>query len=95
MPTSPARNPRISEDGKGIPLHMIILAILLSVFFLILIISLICFLRATGRLGGRKSRRTDRDGKLPLSPNYSILAAFMTWLCWKYSSLAESRNLPG
>ncbi|XP_065056206.1 protein turtle-like [Rhopilema esculentum] len=46
-----------SKGKKDDPWPAIILGVIFSVFVLILIISLLCFLRATGRLGGSRARR--------------------------------------
>jgi len=55
----PAASPWKKEDN----LPVIILCVMFSVFVLILIISLVCFLRATGRLGGKRARR-NQEGEL-------------------------------
>ena len=55
-----------SKGKKDDPWPAIILGVIFSVFVLILIISLLCFLRATGRLGGSRARR-NRGGLLNLS----------------------------
>ena len=59
-PTVPAI-PGRSKGKKDDPWPAIILGIIFSVFVLILVISLLCFLRATGRLGGYREQR-NQDG---------------------------------
>lgn len=54
--------PALSTSKKDDPWPAIILGIIFSVFVLILIISLFCFLRATGRLGGYREQR-NQEGK--------------------------------